>query len=233
MSRPARDRIRGPPRLHRGAAPLGAQIQVFTECLGPTRAASVANHRHSAVIVGPAKLQGTDLDVPDLPAGFSYVMAALSAQGTSTISGASLLDRGYENFRAKLLAVGAKLKSLTLDPVEGPGSVRCGGLPALDRRGGPRERAAGGARCGSTTAPVCWCRSRSTPAAATGATGGTRSRTARLVARLRRVGMPLADSVRALLAGASPGPVLDAHLARLEDGLAAARRELSAVRTHP
>jgi DNA polymerase III subunit beta len=52
---------------------------------------------------------------------------------------------------------------------------------------------------------------------------------ARLVARLRRVGMPL-DSVRALLAGADPGPVLDAHLTRLEDGLAAARRELSAVR---
>jgi UDP-N-acetylglucosamine 1-carboxyvinyltransferase len=37
------------------------------------------------------------------------VLAALSAQGTSTISGASLLDRGYENFRSKLLAVGAKL----------------------------------------------------------------------------------------------------------------------------
>ena len=89
---------------------LGAQIQVFTECLGstPCRFGS-RNHRHSAVIVGPAKLQGTDLHVPDLRAGFSYVLAALSAQGTSTISGASLLDRGYENFRAKLLAVGAKL----------------------------------------------------------------------------------------------------------------------------
>jgi DNA polymerase III subunit beta len=53
---------------------------------------------------------------------------------------------------------------------------------------------------------------------------------ARLIARLRRVGLPLA-SVRALLDGADPGPVLDAHLASLEDGLAAARRELSAVRT--
>jgi DNA-binding transcriptional MerR regulator len=52
---------------------------------------------------------------------------------------------------------------------------------------------------------------------------------ARLIARLRRVGMPL-DAVRALLAGTDPGPVLDAHLARLEDGLDAARRELSAVR---
>ena len=55
--------------------------------------------------------------------------------------------------------------------------------------------------------------------------------TALVVARLRRVGLPLA-SVRALLDGADPGPVLDAHLARLEDGLAAARREVSAVRTH-
>jgi UDP-N-acetylglucosamine 1-carboxyvinyltransferase len=89
---------------------LGAQIQVFTECLGstPCRFGS-RNHRHSAVIVGPAKLQGTDLHVPDLRAGFSYVLAALAAEGISTISGASLLDRGYENFRAKLLAVGAKL----------------------------------------------------------------------------------------------------------------------------
>lgn len=55
-------------------------------------------------------------------------------------------------------------------------------------------------------------------------------RSARLVARLRRVGMPL-DAVRALLAGCDPGPVLDAHLARLEGGLADARRELSAVRS--
>jgi UDP-N-acetylglucosamine 1-carboxyvinyltransferase len=89
---------------------LGAQIQVFTECLGPTHCRfGSRNHRHSAVIVGPAKLLGTDLHVPDLRAGFSYVLAALAAQGNSTISGASLLDRGYENFREKLLSVGAKL----------------------------------------------------------------------------------------------------------------------------
>ena len=89
---------------------LGAQIQVFTECLGATHCRfGSRNHRHSAVIVGPAKLLGTDLHVPDLRAGFSYVLAALAAQGNSTISGASLLDRGYENFREKLLSVGAKL----------------------------------------------------------------------------------------------------------------------------
>ncbi|GAA1394122.1 MerR family DNA-binding transcriptional regulator [Kitasatospora putterlickiae] len=55
---------------------------------------------------------------------------------------------------------------------------------------------------------------------------------ARLLARLRRVGLPLAD-IRAVL-GAAPGGgahrVLDAHLRRLEDGLADARRELSLIR---
>ncbi|MBO1413945.1 MerR family transcriptional regulator [Streptomyces sp. FH025] len=57
---------------------------------------------------------------------------------------------------------------------------------------------------------------------------------ARLLARLRRVGLPLAD-IRAVLA-AAPGSgearrILDAHLRRLEDGLADARRELSLIRT--
>ncbi|MET8625688.1 MerR family transcriptional regulator [Kitasatospora sp. NPDC004669] len=57
---------------------------------------------------------------------------------------------------------------------------------------------------------------------------------ARLLARLRRVGLPLAG-IRAVL-GAGPGgvearQVLDAHLRRLEDGLADARRELSLIRT--
>ncbi|MFJ9840858.1 MerR family transcriptional regulator [Kitasatospora sp. NPDC101155] len=57
---------------------------------------------------------------------------------------------------------------------------------------------------------------------------------ARLLARLRRVGLPLA-AIRAVL-GADPGSgearrVLDAHLRRLEDGLADARRELSLIRT--
>ncbi len=90
---------------------LGAQTQVFTECLGrnPCRFGA-RNHRHSAVIVGPTKLQGTTVHVPDLRAGFSYVLAALAAQGDSTITGISLLDRGYESFRDKLLAVGARLK---------------------------------------------------------------------------------------------------------------------------
>jgi DNA-binding transcriptional MerR regulator len=57
---------------------------------------------------------------------------------------------------------------------------------------------------------------------------------ARLVAALRRVGMPLTGIRRVLDARADPaaaGALLDAHLRRLEQGLADARRELSAVRS--
>ncbi|MGK4583568.1 MerR family transcriptional regulator [Kitasatospora sp. HPMI-4] len=55
---------------------------------------------------------------------------------------------------------------------------------------------------------------------------------ARLIARLRRVGMPLADISRVLDGPAQTAHrVLDGHLRRLEDGLADARRELSTVRT--
>ncbi|MER7849659.1 MerR family transcriptional regulator [Kitasatospora sp. NPDC096077] len=53
---------------------------------------------------------------------------------------------------------------------------------------------------------------------------------ARLLARLRRVGLPLAD-IRAVLSGHQSHRVLDTHLRRLEDGLADARRELSLIRT--
>ena len=58
--------------------------------------------------------------------------------------------------------------------------------------------------------------------------------TARLVARLRRVGMPLADIRRVLENRRNPlvvDEILQAHLTRLEDGLADARRELSAARS--
>lgn len=86
---------------------LGAQIQVFTECLGPTRCRfGAANHRHSAVVVGPTRLHGAELVVPDLRAGFSYVIAAAAAEGESLIHGVDLLDRGYADFRFKLSAVG-------------------------------------------------------------------------------------------------------------------------------
>jgi UDP-N-acetylglucosamine 1-carboxyvinyltransferase len=44
--------------------------------------------------------------IPDLRAGFSHLIAALAAEGTSTVYGVSLINRGYEDFEAKLSALG-------------------------------------------------------------------------------------------------------------------------------
>ncbi|MGH9285374.1 MAG: UDP-N-acetylglucosamine 1-carboxyvinyltransferase, partial [Acidimicrobiales bacterium] len=89
---------------------LGANIQTFRECLGPMPCRfGSRNWIHSAVVIGPSRLRGGELTVPDLRAGCAYVLAALAADGPSTIYGASYIDRGYENFRAKLADLGAKL----------------------------------------------------------------------------------------------------------------------------
>jgi UDP-N-acetylglucosamine 1-carboxyvinyltransferase len=59
--------------------------------------------------VGQTKLQGGDLYVPDLRGGFSYVIAALVADGVSRVHNARLIERGYESFRDKLVALGVEL----------------------------------------------------------------------------------------------------------------------------
>ena len=90
---------------------LGANVDLFTECLGGTTCRFAGgNHPHSAVIVGPTKLQGASLHVPDLRAGFSYVIAAAAAEGESTITCFDMLDRCYENLRDKLATVGVQFR---------------------------------------------------------------------------------------------------------------------------
>ncbi|MFL6098339.1 MAG: UDP-N-acetylglucosamine 1-carboxyvinyltransferase [Actinomycetales bacterium] len=87
---------------------MGATIQLYRECLGglPCRFGQ-RNFQHSAVISGPTKLQGAEITVPDLRAGFSYLIAALTADGTSRVHGIGLIERGYEHFQDKLDALGA------------------------------------------------------------------------------------------------------------------------------
>lgn len=88
---------------------MGATIQVYKECLGgrPCRFGQ-RNFYHSAVVSGPTPLAAADIEVPDLRGGFSHLIAALTAKGTSAVRGISLIDRGYENFTAKLTALGAE-----------------------------------------------------------------------------------------------------------------------------
>ena len=87
---------------------MGAQIQIYRECLGgnPCRFGQ-RNFNHSAVISGPTPLLGADIRVPDLRGGFSHVVAALAAEGTSNVSNVQLISRGYERFIDKLQDLGA------------------------------------------------------------------------------------------------------------------------------
>ena len=91
---------------------MGAQIQIYRECLGrlPCRFGQ-RNYQHSAVIVGPTPLHGAEINIPDLRAGFSYVIAALTAEGTSTLTNTNLIQRGYENLIPKLHSLGAEIVS--------------------------------------------------------------------------------------------------------------------------
>jgi len=87
---------------------MGAQIQIYRECLGgnPCRFGQ-RNFYHSAVISGPTKLKAADVRVPDLRGGFSHMVAALAAEGTSHVTNVQLISRGYEHFLDKLTALGA------------------------------------------------------------------------------------------------------------------------------
>ncbi len=90
---------------------MGASIQLHRECLGsvPCRFGQ-RNFLHSAVISGPVELQGTQIDIPDLRGGFSHLIAALAAQGTSTVTGIEIINRGYEKFMDKLTGLGADVE---------------------------------------------------------------------------------------------------------------------------
>ena len=87
---------------------MGAQIQIYRECLGGTPCRfGQRNFYHSAVISGPTELKAADIRVPDLRGGFSHMVAALAAEGTSNVSNVQLISRGYEHFIDKLTALGA------------------------------------------------------------------------------------------------------------------------------
>jgi UDP-N-acetylglucosamine 1-carboxyvinyltransferase len=73
---------------------------------------------HHASIDGPAKLCAAEVEIGDLRAGASLILAALAAEGMSTIHGAHHVHRGYENIERKFLDVGARIERLD-EPTEG------------------------------------------------------------------------------------------------------------------
>lgn len=91
---------------------MGANIQLYKECLGGTPCRfGQRNFLHSAAIQGPTKLRAADITVPDLRGGFSHLIAALTAEGVSQVSGVGVISRGYEHFMRKLQALDAQVES--------------------------------------------------------------------------------------------------------------------------
>jgi UDP-N-acetylglucosamine 1-carboxyvinyltransferase len=67
---------------------------------------------HHAVITGRAQLHGAEVEIGDLRAGASLILAALAADGRTTIHGAHHVHRGYENIEGKFLELGARIERL-------------------------------------------------------------------------------------------------------------------------
>ena len=70
---------------------------------------------HRATVIGhnfKSKLKGTILTSPDIRAGISLLIAALSAKGKSVIHNIEQIDRGYEKIVEKLTSIGAKIKRI-------------------------------------------------------------------------------------------------------------------------
>ena len=78
--------------------------------LGRMGAAVTIEDGHHATISGPSRLHGAEVEIGDLRAGASLILAALAATGTTTIHGAHHVHRGYENIERKFLDLGARIE---------------------------------------------------------------------------------------------------------------------------
>lgn len=91
---------------------MGADITVGSGCpKGSACRFGGLGHKHTAVFRGVTPLKGADVTVPDLRAGFSHVIAALVADGRTTVRNVRMIDRGYEGFVDKLDQLGARIIS--------------------------------------------------------------------------------------------------------------------------
>jgi UDP-N-acetylglucosamine 1-carboxyvinyltransferase len=90
---------------------MGAHIGLYTKCLGEIQCRFREQlYVHSCVVRGPTQLKATQLDIPDIRAGCSYILAALCADGLSEVHGIEHIERGYENLDVKLRRLGAQME---------------------------------------------------------------------------------------------------------------------------
>lgn len=75
--------------------------------------ADIKVERDTAIVRGVRRLTGAPVEVTDLRAGAALVIAALAAYGETEVSNIEILDRGYEDFDAKLRQLGADVRRVS------------------------------------------------------------------------------------------------------------------------
>ena len=65
---------------------------------------------HRAIVSGPSRLRAATVESPDIRAGMAMLLAALCAEGTSTINNVGQIERGYERIDERLNALGARIE---------------------------------------------------------------------------------------------------------------------------
>ncbi len=87
----------------------------FVDKLIDMGAKVILSDPHRAVVIGhdhKSQLKATNMTSPDIRAGISLLIAALSAKGTSIINNIEQIDRGYENIEARLKSIGARIERI-------------------------------------------------------------------------------------------------------------------------
>jgi len=84
----------------------------FTDKLVGMGAQIVLCDPHRCIVNGPTRFYGEKMESPDIRAGMALVLAALAAEGRSTIRNIGQIDRGYQNVDEKMRSLGAKITRL-------------------------------------------------------------------------------------------------------------------------
>ena len=82
----------------------------FTDKLKSMGAQVILCDPHRCIVNGPTKLFGEKVESPDIRAGMSLLLAALAAEGKTTIRNIGQIDRGYERVDEKLRLMGARIE---------------------------------------------------------------------------------------------------------------------------
>ncbi len=77
--------------------------------------ANIKVESNTAIIDGVEKYTGASISAPDLRAGAALVIAALAAEGTTTIDDIQYIERGYEDFDLKLQSLGAQIEKVSTE----------------------------------------------------------------------------------------------------------------------